>query len=301
MRRPAASLPEIGRDHLGVARDGGVVALGQHPAAREHGDGVAQALRPPRGCARPSGSSGSRASRSISATMRSTSSCAIPAVGSSSSIISGRARAWWRSPARACGRRQLRPPACRRTRSRPTSSSSSRARGLVDLSSTASERQKSKLPPRLRCSAMRTFSQRGQVREHGGDLEAADEPEPRHRGRLQAGDVAPLEAMVPRVGCRNLVSRLKQVVLPAPLGPISAWIVPAHPQVDAVDGDEAAELLGQPVGCQDGVGHPGCLPINIEVLICTRRRATQGHPERPGLSAKRVSAPGRRYPAPGRC
>src|SRR6185503_8279880 len=32
--------------------------------------------------------------------------------------------------------------------------------------------------------------------------------------------------MRPRVGCRNLVSRLKQVVLPAPFGPISAWIVP---------------------------------------------------------------------------
>src|SRR4029079_3115575 len=32
--------------------------------------------------------------------------------------------------------------------------------------------------------------------------------------------------MLPRVGCRNLVSRLKQVVLPAPLGPISAWMVP---------------------------------------------------------------------------
>src|ERR1700732_5322489 len=32
--------------------------------------------------------------------------------------------------------------------------------------------------------------------------------------------------MRPRVGLRNLVSRLKQVVLPAPLGPINAWIVP---------------------------------------------------------------------------
>src|ERR1019366_5619078 len=31
--------------------------------------------------------------------------------------------------------------------------------------------------------------------------------------------------MRPRVGLRNLVSILKQVVLPAPLGPIKAWIV----------------------------------------------------------------------------
>src|SRR6516165_10293548 len=30
----------------------------------------------------------------------------------------------------------------------------------------------------------------------------------------------------PALGSRNLVKRLKTVVLPAPLGPISAWIVP---------------------------------------------------------------------------
>ncbi|MCY1244442.1 hypothetical protein D9M72_575150 [compost metagenome] len=36
----------------------------------------------------------------------------------------------------------------------------------------------------------------------------------------------PLNTMVPVVGSRNLVSRLKQVVLPAPLGPINAWIEP---------------------------------------------------------------------------
>src|SRR5215470_11802032 len=32
--------------------------------------------------------------------------------------------------------------------------------------------------------------------------------------------------MRPRVGLRNFVSRLKHVVLPAPLGPIRAWMVP---------------------------------------------------------------------------
>ncbi len=36
----------------------------------------------------------------------------------------------------------------------------------------------------------------------------------------------PLNRIVPRVGVRNFVSRLKQVVLPAPLGPIRAWIAP---------------------------------------------------------------------------
>src|SRR3954454_17777960 len=32
--------------------------------------------------------------------------------------------------------------------------------------------------------------------------------------------------MLPRVGWRNLVSRLKQVVLPAPFGPIRPWMLP---------------------------------------------------------------------------
>src|SRR3954454_2701902 len=36
----------------------------------------------------------------------------------------------------------------------------------------------------------------------------------------------PLKWISPRVGVRKCVSRLKQVVLPAPFGPISAWMVP---------------------------------------------------------------------------
>src|SRR6266436_3157226 len=36
----------------------------------------------------------------------------------------------------------------------------------------------------------------------------------------------PLKKICPRVGVRKCVSRLKQVVLPAPFGPIRAWIVP---------------------------------------------------------------------------
>src|SRR5215510_832614 len=36
----------------------------------------------------------------------------------------------------------------------------------------------------------------------------------------------PLKRMRPRVGVRKWVRRLKHVVLPAPFGPMSAWIVP---------------------------------------------------------------------------
>ena len=35
-----------------------------------------------------------------------------------------------------------------------------------------------------------------------------------------------LRFVLPAVGTKNLVSKLKQVVLPAPLGPISAWMEP---------------------------------------------------------------------------
>jgi hypothetical protein len=55
-----------------------------------------------------------------------------------------------------------------------------------------------------------------------------------------------VEQDVPRVGGRNLVSRLKTVVLPAPLGPIRAWMCRGpHLQVDVGYRDEALELLGE--------------------------------------------------------
>ena len=53
-------------------------------------------------------------------------------------------------------------------------------------SSTRFERQKSNEPPRLRCSAMRTFSQHGQMREDSRDLERAHEAEPGDVGRRAA-------------------------------------------------------------------------------------------------------------------
>ena len=67
----------------------------------------------------------------------------------------------------------------------------------------------------------------------------------------------PLKKIWPRVGVRKCVSRLKQVVFPAPFGPISAWIVPrVTARLDVVDGDEALELLRKPARFEDRVvGH----------------------------------------------
>jgi hypothetical protein len=67
--------------------------------------------------------------------------------------------------------------------------------------------------------------QHGQMREHGRDLERAHQPR-RAMSAGFAGDVVAVEEDGAAVGVRNLVSRLKQVVLPAPFGPISAWMVP---------------------------------------------------------------------------
>ena len=80
------------------------------------------------------------------------------------------------------------------------------------------------------CSAMRTFS----IRERCGNVAEIWKLRTSPRRATSAGAIAvmsrPLKRMPPAVGCRNLVIRLKQVVLPAPFGPMSAWMVPAAPR-----------------------------------------------------------------------
>ena len=55
--------------------------------------------------------------------------------------------------------------------------------------------------------------------------------------------------------------QLKTVVLPAPLGPMIEWIAPcSHLELEAVDGDQAAEALGHLLGPeQRGAGHDALL------------------------------------------
>src|SRR5213593_2961978 len=165
------------------------------------------------------------ATRLISAEMRSTSSWAIPAVGSSSNIISGSS-----ASVVAISRARLRPygsstaGVCANA-ARPTASISSTARPFRP-SSTRSDRQKSNEAPRLRWSATRTFS----TTERWGNTAEIWNERTRPSRAMSAGREPvisrPLKRMRPRVGARKWVRRLKQVVLPAPLGPMSAWIVP---------------------------------------------------------------------------
>jgi hypothetical protein len=64
------------------------------------------------------------------------------------------------------------------------------------------------------------------MRKHRRYLKGANESEACNIRGAVAVISFPLKRMCPSVGCRNLVRRLKHVVLPAPLGPISAGIVP---------------------------------------------------------------------------
>ncbi len=74
-------------------------------------------------------------------------------------------------------------------------------------------------------------------------------------------DVAPVVADGPPAGLGNLVSRLKQVVLPAPFGPISLWDAAAA--IDRLTSFTATNrgILRQPDVLEDGVDTLDALPF----------------------------------------
>ena len=88
------------------------------------------------------------------------------------------------------------------------------------------ERQKSNELPRRRCSAMRTFSRTVKCGNTAEIWNERTSPRRATSAGLSAVMSRPSKTMRPRVGLRNLVSRLKTVVLPAPFGPIRAWMLP---------------------------------------------------------------------------
>ena len=81
--------------------------------------------------------------------------------------------------------------------------------------------------------------------------------------------------------------QLKTVVLPAPLGPMIEWIAPClNLELEAVDGDQAAEALGHLLGPeQHGAGHERLLgdlgPLHRQRsrrrVSSSRRLAADGH------------------------
>ena len=80
--------------------------------------------------------------------------------------------------------------------------------------------------PSFRCSATRTFSSTDRCANTAEIWNERTTPRRAIAAGCSCVMSSPSKTILPEVGVRNLVSRLKQVVLPAPFGPISAWIVP---------------------------------------------------------------------------
>ena len=120
---------------------------------------------------------------------------------------------------------------------------------------------------------------------------------------------SPSKVQVPALGLSNPVSRLKNVVLPAPLGPIRRGDdAPLDLEVVDVDGGEAAEAPGDAVGHQDrvGLGHARLLGDPVErvdvhlgesggrrsVIVRLQHRSRAGRRRCPGVG-RPSAAPGR--------
>ena len=95
----------------------------------------------------------------------------------------------------------------------------------------------------------------------------------------------PLNVILPRVGGRKEVSRLKHVVLPAPLGPIRAWMLPVS--TDRSTASTATKPLNsrvRPTVSRMVSVTPGRLPIlqlvPVSGAFCICRAAVQGHVSR---------------------
>ena len=105
----------------------------------------------------------------------------------------------------------------------------------------------------------------GQARQHLGELEGAHHAEPGHLVRLHPLDRRAVERPVrPASGSSKPVIRLKNVVLPAPLGPISAVISPRW--ISACSTSTATsppKRAATAVGDEDrvGLGHARAEPV----------------------------------------
>ena len=99
----------------------------------------------------------------------------------------------------------------------------------------------------MRLHRQRDVLQHAEIGEHRGDLERA--PEPGHARGGSGGSCVrswPSKTMRPSSGRISPLSWLISVVLPAPLGPITACSSPrAQVQVHMVGGQQAAEALDQ--------------------------------------------------------
>ena len=179
-----------------------------------------------------------------------------------------RAPASWRSPARACGHRRSRPRPNGPSRPGRPRSSSSIARALSGVSAFF-ERQKSKLSPRLRCNATRTFSSAvrwGKIAEIWN--ERARPRRATSAGRVR-GDVAAVEQDAAEARRDELGQHVEAGRLAGPVG-ADQRVNRAAPdlEIDVADRREAAKGLAEALGDKD-------------VVLAHRRRPLRPHAFRP--------------------
>ena len=197
----------------------------------------------------------------ISLAMRSMSSWPMPAVGSSSSSISGssasvvaissaRLRPYGNSTAVTCA-----------TSERPTSSISASARSL-NASSTCLLRQKSNEPPRCLCSAMRTFSS---TLRCGNTAEIWNERTTPSRATSAGAKRRDVLALVDDAAAGRLQELGEQIEAGGLAGPVRADQrvdgAARDAQADPVHRHEPGKFLGQILGFEDDFTHKST-PLN---------------------------------------
>src|SRR3954468_19476827 len=93
-----------------------------------------------------------------------------------------------------------------------------------------------------------------EVRENRGDLERADETHARDAGRRRAGDLAAIEEDLASGRLQKMGQQVEAGRLPGAVGP-DQRVDRAAPDLEgnAVDGDEALELLGEAPRFKNGV------------------------------------------------
>ncbi len=94
--------------------------------------------------------------------------------------------------------------------------------------------------------------QRRQMRKHRRNLERAHQPETRHIGRRQRGDILALVQDLPGRRPQELGQEIEARRLAGPVRPDQRMnTATANPQIDTANGKEPREFLGQSVGFEN--------------------------------------------------
>ena len=118
--------------------------------------------------------------------------------------------------------------------------------------------------------------ERGQMREHGGDLEAAYQAEPRHLRRALAGDVLTHEPDGSARRLHELGQHVEAGRLAGAVGSDQRVDRPGlHLQIDRIDRHEAAEFSRQIPSFENYVGHLDDFPAPLAWLLCISRATVQ--------------------------